>query len=106
MTRIRIASARQVFLRGQSEPTEDRVHQEWSFFHSVGLRNGTHKTTAPARLANVDELVCELLRGQTAVTLLDVGISSGITTLELLERLDRNGIRGGGVGVDICVRGY
>lgn len=100
-----IASARQVFLR-RSESEQDQVRQERSFFHSVCLRNGTHKTTAPARLVEVDEIVCETLQGRSAVSLLDVGISSGVTTLELLERLDRTGASVSGVGVDICVRGY
>ncbi len=105
MSSARVASARQVFLRARPAPAEEQVRLEKTFFKSISLANGTHKTTAPDRLADVDRLVCEQFAGAAAVRVLDVGISSGVTTLELLERLDRQGTRAGGVGVDICLRG-
>jgi hypothetical protein len=101
----RVASARQVFFGGRPVPAEEQVRREVSFFKSIGLANGTHKTTAPGRLGDVDDLVCGHFKGRAAVRLLDVGISSGVTTLELLDRLEGQGTRAGGVGVDVCVRG-
>jgi hypothetical protein len=100
-----VASAREVFFRSQPLAPDEQTALEASFFKSISTVNGTHKTTAPARLRDVDELVCDHLTGSGAVHLLDVGISSGVTTLELLERLDRAGVRPSGFGVDVCVHG-
>jgi hypothetical protein len=105
MNTTRVASARRVFLSGRPASPDEQAALEKSFFHSIATANGTHKTTAPARLRDVDELVCEQFTGAGTVHLLDVGISSGVTTLELLERLDRQGALVTGVGVDLCVRG-
>jgi hypothetical protein len=78
---------------------------ERSFFKSIALANGTHKTTAPQRLTDVDLEICRHVPMGEAVSLLDVGISSGVTTIELLDRLKAHGVAVRGVGVDICVRG-
>lgn len=104
MKATRIASARQVFLGSRPASPDEQVRLENSFFRNVRLANGTHKTTAPARLTDVDEAICRQLEGRASVHLLDVGISSGVTTLELLERLESGGVQVSGVGVDICVR--
>src|SRR5438445_13438428 len=105
MPSSRIASARQVFLRNRPASPDEQVGLEKTFFKSLSLPNGTHKTTAPARLQDVDRIICEQFENARAVHLLDVGVSSGVTTLELLDRFDRQGVRTSGVGVDICVRG-
>jgi hypothetical protein len=101
-----VASARQVFLGSRPAPPDEQAVLERSFFKSISLANGTHKTTAPARLSDVDRMIGEQFERGTAVRLLDVGISSGVTTLELLDQLERRGVRVSGVGVDICVRAY
>jgi hypothetical protein len=105
MTLTRIASARQVLLRSHPVTRDDEVSLELSFFKSIALPNGTHKTTASARLADVDQLVCDCLESRRTIRLLDVGISSGVTTLDLLNRFESRGIQTSGVGVDICTRG-
>ncbi len=102
----RVASARQVFLGNASVSVDDQTKLEKSFFKSISLPNGTHKTTAPHRLTDVDQITCNLLANRKAVRLLDVGISSGITTLELLNHFESRGIDVSGIGVDICIRAY
>jgi hypothetical protein len=102
----RVASARQVLLGNRPASTEAQAKLETSFFKSVCLPNGTHKTTAAARLRDVDEVICERLEDKKHVQLLDVGISSGVTTLELVDCMERSGIRVSGVGVDMCVRAF
>jgi hypothetical protein len=106
MWTTRVASARQVFLGNRQIFTDDRVELEKSFFKSVCAPNGTHKTTAPGRLQDVDQLVCGHLENRKTVRLLDVGISSGVTTLELLSCLESRGLQVSGLGVDICVRSF
>jgi hypothetical protein len=104
MNRTSVASARQVFF---SDPPADNVHRvglEKSFFKSLCLPNGTHKTTSPARLSDVDQITASYLEGSAAVSVLDAAISSGVTTLELLSHLESRGIETSGVGIDICVR--
>src|SRR5262245_56154644 len=101
----RVASARQVFLKHSSNAVGDQVSREASFFRSLRMPNGTRKTTTPDRLTDVDQLVCDSFEEKRPIRLLDVGISSGITTLELLDRFERRGIPVEGIGVDICIRG-
>ena len=104
MKATRVASARQVFLGSRPTSADEQVRLENSFFRNVRLSNGTHKTTAPGRLTDLDDVICRHFQQSESVHLLDVGISSGVTTLELLDCLESNGIRPSGVGVDICVR--
>lgn len=101
-----VASARQIFFGTQPKSIDERIRQETSFFQSVCLPNGTRKTTSPSRLGDVDDVVCEQLKNREMVHLLDVGISSGVTTIELLSCLAIRGIHASGIGVDICVRGF
>ena len=98
MTSLRVASARQVFLRIPPAPAPDQDRMERTFFKSITAANGTHKTTAPNRLADVDRAVCDRLAGSPAVYLLDVGLSYGVTTIELLDALEGRGVGVTGVG--------
>jgi hypothetical protein len=52
----------------------------------------------------VDQFTTIHLAGRTSVRVLDVAISSGVTTLELLDHLEDHGVATIGVGVDICVQ--
>lgn len=103
MTSTRIASAREVFLNNSPFTADERPELEASFFKSIAARNGTHKTTVSARLCDVDQRICEKLKHVDAVHILEVGLSSGVTTLELLESLEAAGVRTSGWGVDICI---
>ncbi len=100
------ASARRVLLQRESTSPDEQEALEKSFFKGLCLSNGTHKTTSPCRLVDVDARLCRLLPPRGTVHLLDVGISSGVTTLELLDRLEGLGHRVTGVGVDIRIDAY
>jgi hypothetical protein len=84
----------------------EQARLERSFFRNLCLPNGTHKTTAPGRLRTMDERAISLLSAGRPVRLLDVGISSGVTTLELLEFLESSGRPAGGVGIDIRIHAF
>jgi hypothetical protein len=102
----RSASARRVLLEPEATPPGERAALEGAFFKSICLPNGTHKTTSPRGLVDVDDLLCELLASNAALHVLDVGISSGVTTLEMLDRLAARGHEVTGVGVDVRIHAY
>lgn len=106
MTTARVASARQVFLENHLIPLDERTAIENSFFKSLSMPNGSHKTTAPNRLTDVDQVTYDLLKDKKTVCLQDIGISSGVTTIELVNHLESRGIEVSGIGVDVCVKAY
>ena len=65
---------------------------ERTFFNSITLRNGTYKTTWNRRLDDLNELVQGLLPRQRPLEIMDVAVSSGISTAEWLVSLEQAGI--------------
>lgn len=76
----------------RAEDAEERAEAEKRFFYSLRLKNGTRKFTYDRRLDDLNALVNELLPAGGPLRIMDVGISSGITTLEWLEALRRAGV--------------
>jgi SAM-dependent methyltransferase len=78
---------------------------ESAFFSALKMRNGTFKLTRPSRFAAVDEafgpLIRERLRGACAV--LDIGASTGLTTIELAESLEALGAQPKIVATDLFI---
>jgi len=99
-------SARRVFLPDSTVSREDQLILERCFFKGICLPNSTHKTTLPNRLTDVDEILCAHLPGNAPIHLLDVGISSGVTTSELLDRIESSSHVVTGVGMDIRLHAY
>jgi len=62
------------------------------FFDSIALRNGTFKTTWHRRLEDLNALVQRLLPPQRPLEIMDVAVSSGVSTAEWLLSLERAGI--------------
>jgi hypothetical protein len=81
--------------------------QEAAFFASIRLRNGTFKTTDHHRLDDLNMLVIgewqKLDRKPRQI--MDVGVSSGISSLEWANALTRAGIDAEIVATDLCIRG-
>jgi hypothetical protein len=65
---------------------------ERSFFRHVGLPNGTWKTTSYRRLDDLNALVMDYLPRNVRLEIMDVAVSSGVSTVEWLEALERAGI--------------
>ena len=65
---------------------------EKTFFKSVGLPNGTWKTTAHRRLDNLNALAQQFLPANRPLEIMDVACSSGVSTVEWLESLSDAGI--------------
>lgn len=81
---------------------------EETFFTSIMAKNGTYKTTFHSRFSRVNEELLRLLSSNiiSAHAILDVGISSGISTLELYEYLSLHGYDTRIVGTDLLIDAY
>jgi hypothetical protein len=62
------------------------------FFRSVGLPNGTWKTTSHRRLDDLNALVQPHLPSHRPLDVMDVACSSGVSTVEWLESLEDAGV--------------
>lgn len=72
---------------------EELARVEQVFFSNIQLSNGTYKTTSDHRLDDVNELVTRLLpRRASDLKLMDVAVSSGISTAEWSDHLLAHGI--------------
>ncbi|HTM89368.1 MAG TPA: hypothetical protein VL155_14280 [Terriglobales bacterium] len=78
---------------------------EERFFAFLRLHNGTAKTTYPHRLDEVNGAAASLLPPWRPLQLLDVGVSSGVSTLEWIESLERSGVELHMTAMDLMVRG-
>jgi hypothetical protein len=76
-----------------SRDERELEEREDLFFHSIELRNGTRKTTRHRRLDDLNDLVQKLLPPQRPLEIMDVAVSSGVSTAEWLIDLERAGIR-------------
>ncbi len=67
---------------------------ERKFFAGIRLANKTFKTTVSGRMPDLDALTIRLVRdfGWQAPVVMDVGVSSGATTVDLLEAMRANGL--------------
>jgi hypothetical protein len=67
--------------------------EEAAFFAALRLRNGTFKTTADHRMDDLNEFITATWRadGFTPATIMDVGASSGVCTVEWHEAMSRAG---------------
>ncbi len=89
-----LPSAREVYFPDTVNSEEASAMLEERFFRIIRLPNGTYKTTAADRLTEVDTALCQCLKDATKnLNILDVGISSGVTSLELLDALTQQGFQ-------------
>lgn len=68
---------------------DEQLLMEERFFRELRLRNGTFKTTYAARMPELDAYCVSLAPPGKELRLLDIGVSSGVTSLELLRAFDR-----------------
>ena len=102
----RNVSARRILLDPAEIPASERAAAEARFFESICMPNGTRKTTSTGRLRDVDTAVVSQLAKGASVNLLDIGISSGVTTDELIAELTSHGHQVQGVGIELSVHAY
>lgn len=88
---------------GQLTPQMER-----DFFSSLMTRDKTYKTTFHKRFPDANKLILEHLQvqGLKAPTVLDIGISSGISTVELFDDLRAGGCDASIVGTDVLFEAF
>ncbi|WP_423605161.1 hypothetical protein [Sphingomonas sp. MS122] len=87
-------------------PERVTARDEARFFGLLKTANNTFKRTEPSRLAGVDKALIATLAAYDSPlgAVLDLGISSGVTTLELIEALRKAGHAAEVTGTDRSVR--
>lgn len=100
-------TSRRLYLR----PIDDHNHLdeiEKKFYSSIQLPNGTYKETNPHRLDDVNDVIIKHFKNTngTCSRILDVGISSGISTLELHEIMEKNSFHVQITAVDLLIHAY
>jgi hypothetical protein len=91
-----------------TDPARVSARSEAAFFGALKTANDTFKSTATGRLAMVDQAIIRQLDAAAAQprSVLDLGISSGVTTLELAQALWRSGRPVSVTGTDRAMTGY
>lgn len=94
------------FLHAPADQVTAQMEQE--FFSSIMVRNRTWKTTSHGRFREVNEwLMHEVCAGRVRLAnILDVGVSSGISTLELYNDICSGGYETRIVGTDLFIHAY
>lgn len=89
-----VPTAFELYCAGEKPQRDPRQLEEREdlFFHSIELRNGTRKTTQHRRLEDLNALVQPLLPPQRPLEIMDVAVSSGVSTAEWLMALENSGI--------------
>jgi hypothetical protein len=81
-------TAYRTFLR-PSDCEAEQLEIEKRLFRELRLRNGTYKTTYSGRMTQIDDYCASLAPATEVARILDMGISSGITSLDMLRAFDR-----------------
>jgi hypothetical protein len=98
--------AARTFFDTSSDRLTPQMEQE--FFSSIMGRNKTYKTTFHGRFSEINQFLVKQARaGALRLSkILDVGVSSGISTLELLEDMRAAGCKTSVIGTDILTNAH
>jgi hypothetical protein len=78
---------------------------EQCFFHRLQLSNGTYKMTVEHRLDDVNDLAATMLPRGRRLSVLDVAVSSGVSSAEWSEQLRQNGFDHSMTAGDLAAEG-
>ena len=89
-----VPTAFELYFAGVRAQLDERQLEEREdlFFHSIRLRNGTYKSTQHRRLDDLNAFVLGLLPQQRPLEIMDVAVSSGVSTAEWLLALEGAGV--------------
>jgi hypothetical protein len=95
------------YLSPSANPQISR-EQEQEFYWRIKTSNGTMKSTQPRRLDAMNDLFFTTLKrlGLAPRVAMDIGISSGITTMEWLQDFDRHGLPVTMIATDFVMNVY
>jgi hypothetical protein len=101
---VRILSAKEFF----DMPIDQcSAELEASFFSRLKMRNGTFKTTRSSRFSDMEERLAQVMRSKADAMheVLDLAVSSGTTTVELAQFMQKIGLNPRIVATDLYVHG-
>jgi hypothetical protein len=87
-----IPTAERLFFSGEDFAPAELARLERAFFSTLVVQNGTFKTTNHRRMDDLNQLVQKYLPAGRPLKLMDVAVSSGISTAEWLTSLRDAGI--------------
>jgi hypothetical protein len=87
------------------DPIDIDPAEECEFFSSLKMRNGTFKLTRPSRFAGLNAEIASVIeeRSKDLREVLDIGASTGSTTIELADFLGKLGCSPNVVGTDLFI---
>ena len=88
----RVPTANELYLSGLEGDVDEVEVLERYFFASIRLKNGTYKRTWSHRLDDLNDLVLRFIPPDRPLKVMDVAVSSGISTLEWMNHLEQAGI--------------
>lgn len=89
-------------------PIEPSAKAEADFFARLKMRNGTFKMTRPSRFQDWEERLLPFLRARRGglEDVLDIGVSTGVTTVEFAEHLRRHGFDARFTATDLFIDAF
>lgn len=102
----RVPTASELYLSALIPDDEKQAALERNFFSSIRLKNGTYKYTYPHRLDDLNDLVSRFLPADRPLKIMDVAVSSGISTLEWMSHLAQAGVEHHMTAGDLTVKAF
>jgi hypothetical protein len=88
----RIPTAAELYFPAEPHDPATLEHMEHDFIGTLRQSKGTYKYTYARRLDDLNERIAGLLPEDRPLRVMDVAVSSGVSTLEWSQDLDRRGI--------------
>jgi len=101
-----IPTAERLYFSGEIFDAAQLESLERAFFSTLVVQNGTFKTTNHRRLDNLNELVQKHLPADRPLKVMDVAVSSGISTAEWMSFIETAGVDCSMVAGDLFVQGF
>lgn len=101
-----VPTASELYSSALTPDDEKQEILERNFFSSLRLKNGTYKFTYPHRLDDLNDLVSSFLPAHRPLKIMDVAVSSGVSTLEWMNHLAQAGIEHHMTAGDLTVKAF
>jgi glycosyltransferase involved in cell wall biosynthesis len=100
----RVPTANELYFSGLPAGVDEVEILERYFFANIRLKNGTFKRTYSHRLDDLNDLVLGFIPPDRPLKVMDVAVSSGISTLEWMNHLQQAGIEHHMTAGDIALK--
>jgi hypothetical protein len=100
----RVPTANELYFSDLQAGVDEVEILERYFFANIRLKNGTFKRTYSHRLDDLNDLVLRFIPADRPLKVMDVAVSSGISTLEWMNHLHQAGIEHHMTAGDVALR--